>query len=306
MELPALKLPQIPLPFDIPALLHPPVVHFVIAIPILVLVVEIINLIAKKRAIGVITFFILILGMVMTAAAYLTGTVDGKEAFDALSQAGQAELKEHKLLGTYLVLGSAVVVVFKMISAILQRGLAKAMYLLVLIVFTLGILKQGKDGGELVYEYGANVERVSNLDSELFDAKEEIDELKEAAKNIVKKTEEKAEEVKKEVKSTVKITAEKANEIKEKVNTAVEAAEKAVESEESAENTASKAQNSVEAVKETVIDKVEKAVPAEEKALSENVKSVQEKAETISESAVKMPEEAASSETVEETEGSAH
>ena len=187
MELPAFKLPQIDLPFDVPTLLHPPIDHFVIAIPVLVLIIEIINLVLKKRAIGVLTFFMLLLGMIVAIAAYLTGTVDGKEAYDALSQAGQSELKEHKLLGTYLMLFSGVVVLFKLFSAMARKGLVKAIYLLVLIVFVAGILKQGKDGGELVYEYGANVERVKALDDELFDCKDELsdaeDELKDAAQS---------------------------------------------------------------------------------------------------------------------------
>jgi len=246
MELPALKLPQIPLPFDIPVLLHPPVVHFVVAIPILVLIVEIINLIAKKRAIGVMTFFVLTLGMVATAAAYLTGTVDGKEAFDALSQAGQAELKAHKLLGTYLVIASAVLVVFKMLSALIRTGLLKAMYLLVLIVFTIGVIKQGKDGGELVYEYGANVERVADLDSELFDVKEELDEAKEAAQKALEKSAQVVEEVKESAAETVKEAAKKAEEVKEEVAPVTQAVEE-------------KAQEAVETVKKNV-EKVQEVV----------------------------------------------
>jgi len=187
MELPALKIPQIDLPFDIPVLLHPPIDHFAIAIPVLVLIIEIANLVLKKRAIGVLTFFMLLLGMIVAIAAYLTGTVDGKEAYDALSQAGQSELKEHKLLGTYLMLFSAVVVLFKLLSAMTRKGLVKGLYLLILIAFVAGILKQGKEGGELVYKYGANVERVKALDDELFDCKDELsdaeDELKDAAKS---------------------------------------------------------------------------------------------------------------------------
>jgi len=256
MELPALKLPQIQLPFDIPVLLHPPVDHFVIAIPILVLIVEIINLIAKKRAIGVITFFILILGMVATVAAYLTGTVDGKEAFDALSQAGQAELKDHKILGTYLVLASAVLVVFKLLSAMIQRGLMKASYLLVLVVFAAGILKQGKDGGELVYKYGANVEQVANLDSELFDVKEELDELKEETKSISEKAKAKAAEVKEATKEVTAAVEEKAAEVKESVSNAAEsAAEKTVEAVESLKKNRSQAV-------ETVQEKAKEAITA--------------------------------------------
>jgi len=182
MELPAIKLPQVELPFDIPVLMHPPVDHFIIAIPVIVLLLEIVNLIVKKRAIGVASFFLLILTVVAAVAAYLTGSVDGKEAFPLLSEAAQGELKEHKLFGTYLMLASAVVLVFKLLSAMISRGLMKVLYLLILILFVAGILKQGKEGGELVYKYGVNVEKVQELDSELFDVKEELEELEEANK----------------------------------------------------------------------------------------------------------------------------
>jgi len=36
MELTPIKIPEIPLPFDIPALMHPPIDHFIIALPIVV------------------------------------------------------------------------------------------------------------------------------------------------------------------------------------------------------------------------------------------------------------------------------
>ena len=205
MELPAIKIPQIELPFDVPALLHPPVDHFIIALPIIVLLLEIINIFAKKKAIGVVSFFLLILTVVAAIAAYFTGSTDGKEAWDLLSKAGQTELKAHKLFGTYLMLASAVVLLFKLISAMIQRGLAKAVYLLVLIVFVAGILKQGKDGGELVYKYGANVERVKVLDDEMFDLKDELADYKADEKEA--EEEAKAEAVEK--KAEVKVTTEK-------------------------------------------------------------------------------------------------
>ncbi len=181
MNLPALKLPQIALPFDIPVLLHPPVDHFVIAIPVVVLLIEIVNLIAKKRALGVASFFLLLLGVLATVAAYLTGVTDGKEAFDALTQASQTELKAHKIFGTYLMLASVVVVLFKMISAVVRKGLVKAIYLLLLILFVAAILKQGKEGGELVYEHGANIERVATLADDLGDCKDALSDLEDEA-----------------------------------------------------------------------------------------------------------------------------
>jgi len=157
MELAPIKIPEIPLPFDIPVLMHPPIDHFMIALPVVVLLLEIINLFAKKRAIGVISFFLLLLTVVTAVAAYLTGTTDGKHAYDMLSQAGQADLKDHKTLGTYLMLISGVVLIFKLLSVMINRAMMKALFLIVLIFFVAGILKQGKEGGELVYKYGANV-----------------------------------------------------------------------------------------------------------------------------------------------------
>jgi len=281
MELPAIKIPQIELPFDIPVLLHPPVDHFIIALPIVVLLLEIINLFAKKRAIGVVSFFLIILTVVAAVAAYFTGSVDGKEAWDLLSQAGQSELKEHKLLGTYLMLASAVVLLFKLLSAMIQRGLMKALFLLILIIFVAGILKQGKEGGELVYKYGANVEKVKTLDDKMFDLKEEFDELKEEldeVKEEVEKTpvdkaveavKEKVTEVKKAVETKTAEVAEavekKAEEVKEKAAEAVETAtetveEKATEVKEAVEETETK----VEASTEEVVAPAVEVVPAAE------------------------------------------
>jgi len=220
MELPAIKLPQVELPFDIPVLMHPPIDHFIIAIPVIVLLLEIINLVVKKRAIGVVSFFLLILTVVAAAAAYLTGNIDGKEAFPLLSEAAQGELKEHKLFGTYLMLASAIVLVFKLLSAMISRGLMKALYLLVLILFVAGILKQGKEGGELVYKYGVNVEKAQELDSELFDVKEELEELQEELEelqeeNKASEVEEKAPVTTTETKEAPAVTTEAVTEVKE-------------------------------------------------------------------------------------------
>jgi len=250
MELPVLpfKIPEITLPFDVPVLMHPPIDHLVIALPIVVLLLEIVNLFTRKKAIGVASFFLLGLTVVVAIAAYYTGTVDGKEAFDTLSQAGQAELKVHKLLGTYLMLASMVVLAFKLFSAIIKVGLMKFLYFLMLMLFVAGIIKQGKDGGELVYKYGANVERVADMDSEIFDLKEEIDELKEATTSS--KVEEKATEVKEAVSKTADDVAKKASEAVENVNAntaeAVEAVkEKGADMMENVQSVAEKAEESV-------------------------------------------------------------
>jgi uncharacterized membrane protein len=177
MTLPEIVLPKIVLPFDIPVLLHPAVVHFLIAIPVVILLLEIMNLMMKKKAVGGVSFFLILLVVVAAIGAYFTGLTDGKEAFPALSEAAKSELGEHKLFGTYLLLGSAVLLFLKLL-AMTGNKVLKGLYILVLIAFVVLMFKQGKEGGELVYEHGLNVQAVQALDDEIFDLKEELEEAK--------------------------------------------------------------------------------------------------------------------------------
>jgi len=179
MELPAITLPKVELPFDIPVLLHPAVDHFAIALPVVILLLELMNLILRKKAIGGVSFFLILLMVVVSVGAYFTGLVDGKEAYPALTEAAKEALSEHKLLGTYLMLASGVVLLFKLLAMITGKGIIKGLYILILIAFVAGIFDQGKEGGELVYKYGINVEQVKVLDDELFDLKEELEEATE-------------------------------------------------------------------------------------------------------------------------------
>jgi len=190
MTLPAITLPKVELPFDIPVLLHPVVDHFMIALPVVILLLELINLIMKKKAIGGISFLLIFLTIFIAAGAYFTGLVDGKEAYPALGEAAKTALGEHKLLGTYLLLASVVLFFFKFLSAVTGNGFLKLLYISVLMAFVAGIYVQGQEGGELVYKHGMNVEKVKTLDDELFDVKDELsdaqEELEEAAVKVEK------------------------------------------------------------------------------------------------------------------------
>lgn len=162
MNLPAIDIPIPPLPIEIPVLLHPVTVHFAVALPVILLLVEIINLFMKRRALNVTSSILIILIGLIFFAAFLTGKTDGKEAFSMLSDAGKEELGEHKLLGIYLVYATGVLLLFKIISLLVKKVWGKAVYLLLLIAFIVLTFLQGKDGGELVYEYGANVKALAS------------------------------------------------------------------------------------------------------------------------------------------------
>ncbi|BCD60552.1 MULTISPECIES: DUF2231 domain-containing protein [unclassified Nitratiruptor] len=169
---------SIKLPFEIPLLLHPPIVHFAIAIPVIVLLLEIANLIVKRKCVGVISSLLLLLATLIYFAAFFTGKTDGSEAYALLSHDGQAELKEHKLLGLYLVYGISLLFILKLIIAAINNKIAKIVFTLLVAIFVGFALKQGKDGGELVYKYGANVQAVSTMDDKIMELEDELDSCK--------------------------------------------------------------------------------------------------------------------------------
>lgn len=160
MQLPPLTIPQVPLPFEIPGMIHPLFVHFAIALPLLVLIIELINLFSKKRTLGVLSFFLMLLITGIFVAAYLTGVTDGKAAKAFLSPEAKEILTAHKQLGIYLVYASGILLLFKLFSVLVRKTPIRILFFLVLVLFVAAVLNEGKKGGALVYQYGVNVKSV--------------------------------------------------------------------------------------------------------------------------------------------------
>ncbi len=209
--LPAIDIP-ITLPFELPVLFHPPLVHFAIVLPVVILLLEFVNLFMRKRAVSVVSLSLLTLLVIVLFGAFFTGKVDGTEAWSAMSSDAKEVLKEHKLLGTYLAYASLVVLFLKFLN-VTKSGTLKVLYMLVLIGFVFATLHQGKEGGELVFKHGTNVEALAEMDEKAFDLQEELDELQEEYDELKAETEEaqepEAEEKVEEVEEKVEESQEK-------------------------------------------------------------------------------------------------
>ncbi|SHO80860.1 ORF 73 ECLF1 [hydrothermal vent metagenome] len=191
INLPPLEIPALQLPMPVPELIHPAIVHFAIVLPIIIFLIEFFNTIFKKRALSITSLLLIVLLTIIAFGAYLTGSVDGENAYNLLSSDGQADLKEHKLLGIYIVYGSASLLLFKLISMIIKASFIRFLFILLLIGFTGATLYQGKEGGELVYKYGSNIAPVADLGEEVSDLKEEMEESDEENKAKIKSLEDK-------------------------------------------------------------------------------------------------------------------
>ncbi|RUM44449.1 MAG: hypothetical protein DSY46_05680 [Hydrogenimonas sp.] len=181
MNLPVIDIP-IQLPFDVPLLLHPLFVHFAIAIPVIVLVLELVNAKMNRPALSMMSFSFLTLLMVIYLGAFFTGKADGSEAFALLSDHAKEELKFHKVLGTYLVYATILLFVTKVIAMFVKQNWSRNLFLAILVIFIAILFKQGKDGGELVYEYGVNVKAVSEVQDRLEDMEYDIEDLRKELK----------------------------------------------------------------------------------------------------------------------------
>ena len=177
MNLPTITIP-IDLPDVIPVLLHPVAVHFAVVLPLVILILELINLITKRKALSVSVYILFVLLMVVFVAAYATGVTDGKEAGPLMSDDGMAALKAHKLLGIYLVYLTLLPLALKVLSLFVKKGWSRALYSLGLVALIALTFFQAKKGGELVYSYGANVSSQLALEDKIEELEDEMDELK--------------------------------------------------------------------------------------------------------------------------------
>jgi uncharacterized membrane protein len=270
-----MTIPEIKIPVEIPSVVtdavphmfHPILVHFAIVLPLIVVILELVNVIMKRRSLTVSIYLLFILGMIVFAGAYLSGITDGSEAGPLLSAAGQEELKEHKNIGTLLLYLTLVPIIFKIFSVIVKKAWAKALYVLLLIAFAALTVYQAKDGGELVYKYGANVQAVQTAEDRIEELEDEIDALKSAPAKEASEPQSAVEEEPHE-KVVVDLSGTAAPQEEAKAEAAVSEVHEAAVSE--VHEAAAAAEETAEAVTQEVkasADEAQEAVAEEHKAL---------------------------------------
>ncbi len=178
-----MTLPTLPLPFPvaeaIPVLLHPVAVHFAVVLPLVILILELINLITKRKSLTITVYILFVLLIGILVSAYATGVIDGKNGGLLMSDEGVEHLKAHRNIGIYILYLSVLPVLLKLLTLAIKKPWAKIIYLLSFVGLITLTVYQAKEGGELVYEYGLNVEAKTALDDTVEELQDELDELKE-------------------------------------------------------------------------------------------------------------------------------
>ena len=140
-------------------MLHPATAHFAIVLPIVASVFGLIYLFTRSEGMSKISSRVMLFAALGVIAAWYTGSQAGPDAYPLLSDEGQHELLEHKALGLYLAIAFGIIALFKLVGCKLNKFVVEAVAIVLLLGATAAVLNQGKDGGELTYEYGAGVDK---------------------------------------------------------------------------------------------------------------------------------------------------
>ncbi len=143
-------------------MLHPPVVHFAVVLPIISLVVGLAYLYKPNELMSKISTRFMVFAIIFLIVAFFTGKEDGGEVYILLSGDGQSLLKDHKVFGLYLTIAMGIVAAIKLFGCFKKLFKVELIAILLVALISGGVLYQGKIGGELTYSYGAHVQDYSD------------------------------------------------------------------------------------------------------------------------------------------------
>ena len=135
-------------------MLHPATAHFAIALPLVAAVIGAIYMVKRDSTMAKLSSFAIVITAVAIGVAWYSGNQAGPKIFDFLSEAGKHELLEHKEMGLYLAIAMSIIAVVKIIGCQMKKFALEAAAIVATFVIAGAVLLQGKDGGEIVYEYG--------------------------------------------------------------------------------------------------------------------------------------------------------
>ena len=135
-------------------MLHPATAHFAMVLPVVASALSLAYLINKKEIFAKLSSLAIFFAALAMVGVWYTGSQAGPQIYDYLSEAGQHELIEHKTLGLYLAISMGLIFILKAYGCRSKRFFIEAIAIVLLFGATITTFIQGKDGGEIVYNYG--------------------------------------------------------------------------------------------------------------------------------------------------------
>ena len=141
--------------------LHPPFVHFVVALPVAALLSQLTYLATGDKTYAKVTLRILAFTFLMALFAIYTGNLDAAKVLadhDILS-AGTRILEQHKSFATVTAVILFLTLLAKWIAAAKASSSWEKFALLMILLTITSTLYQGNKGGVLVYRYSGGIDQ---------------------------------------------------------------------------------------------------------------------------------------------------
>jgi uncharacterized membrane protein len=141
-------------------ILHPPFVHFVVALPVIALFSQLTYFVTKDIAYSKAAFRIVGFAMLASFLAVISGIDDAQKVVENqyIVQEGLNHLSNHKTLGFVVVATLIATAIVKWLAISKESSLYENVSLVLIILLLIVSLYQGRSGGELVYKYSAGID----------------------------------------------------------------------------------------------------------------------------------------------------
>ncbi len=140
--------------------LHPPFVHFVVALPVAALFAQLTFLATKERTYAKVSLRILAFTLLMGVFAYFTGEIDAEkiQAAQTMVPGGIQALEAHQSFAFWVLAILFATIVIKWIAAAKESLSWEKLALGMILLSIAATLYQGNKGGSLVYKYAAGID----------------------------------------------------------------------------------------------------------------------------------------------------
>jgi uncharacterized membrane protein len=123
-------------------------------LPVVASVFGVIYFFTKTESMSKISSRATLIAAIAMIGVFYTGSQAGPQIFQYLSDAGKHELLEHKALGMYLAIAMSIIAIIKIVGCRMKKFSLELVAIVLLLGATATTFLQGKDGGEIVYNYG--------------------------------------------------------------------------------------------------------------------------------------------------------
>jgi len=141
--------------------MHPPFVHFVVALPVVALFSQFTYMVTKDKAYSKAARRIIGFALLVSLFAILSGLSDAEKIMDAnkILQDGVNVLNSHKIFGFVVVAILFITTLVKWFA--LSKNSSRLEYLSIelIIITCMTSLYQGRNGGSLVYQYAGGIDK---------------------------------------------------------------------------------------------------------------------------------------------------